>query len=107
MENESKLIALALVAFVLIYFAYRLLRHGVRKGLFFSSPVLKTVGEVRTSNGVKFRVHVLDTENPKVAIGFDLILTGGRSYLQLSTEESEELALLLKTASAEKRLNAR
>ena len=107
MENEFGVLFLVLFGATVLYFAYKIVRHGGWRGAVFGANVDRTVGEINVENrgpvSTVLRVHLLRRTSTERLVGIELAMKSFASYqmmpITLSFAEAQRLASLLQDAA--------
>jgi hypothetical protein len=106
MDLAPETLFFVVVAAIVAYFGYRMVRHGGFKAAMFGARIDRTVGEVGGENqgpvGVTLKVHVLRREPTEKLVGVEFVAKSFASYqmmpITLSTSQAQQLASLLNEA---------
>ena len=106
--RPGPLLFFAILAAIVGYFLYRVLRHGGFKAALCGARIERTVGEVPgkipgTSRAV-LRVHALRRDGSEKLIGLEIVAKSLVSYemtpITLSVDQAQRLASLLENATS-------
>lgn len=94
---------------VVLFFLYRVIRHGGLRGAMFGASVLETLGEVEGKGqgpaSSKLKVHLLgESSDPNRPVGLEIVTTTFASYqmhpITLPRGEAQKLLTLLQRATS-------
>jgi len=106
MDFAPETLFFVVVAAIVAYFGYRMVRHGGFKAAMFGARIYRTVGEVSAEKQgpmrIALKVHVLQRDPSEKLIGIELVAKSFASYqmmpVTLSVNQAEQLASLLQNA---------
>lgn len=106
MDFGLEVLFFAVLATVIGFFAYRMIRHGGFKAAMFGARIDRTIGEVSGEKqgpvGIALKVHVLRRDAAEKLVGVEFVAKSFASYqmmpITLSASQAQQLASLLNEA---------